>query len=380
MSVLNKMLRDLEQREQATGSSARSTSISRDESRPLWLNILLLGAAALLVFAVYAILNRPEFTQSSLAASPKATAIQPLVQSQVVDETALTGEVDGAAPLRLIAPQAERLTPQPEADVINTAVPVEVAAEQVVAQQVIADKVVTEQVVAEHVVAPQPVAAAVAAVQADPLADVAADSAKVAKVAVVQRPVQSAEQKAQALGQQAVQAAQSGQLMPALSLWQQVQQLSPQQPAAYIAASQLWQQLGQPGRAQQQLQLALSNGADSAEVRLLLAQYYAAAQQWQQADELLPAHYALAQYPEYYGLKATVLQQLADNAAALNWFNQLIVQQPQQARWWLGAAIAYDQSGQAEQAVLHYRQALQWGDNLSADSRNYIQQRLATTE
>ena len=370
MSVLNKMLRDLEQREQATGSSARSTSISRDESRPLWLNILLLGAAALLVFAVYAILNRPEFTQSSIAASPKPTAVEPLVQSQVVDETALTGEVGGAAPITLIAPQAERLTPQPEADVINTAVPVEVVAEQVV----------KEQVVAEHVVAPQPVAAAVAAVQADPLADVAADSAKAAKVAVVQRPVQSAEQKAQALGQQAVQAAQSGQLMPALSLWQQVQQLSPQQPAAYIAASQLWQRLGQPGRAQQQLQLALSNGADSAEVRLLLAQYYAAAQQWQQADTLLPAHYALAQYPEYYGLKATVLQQLADNAAALNWFSQLIVQQPQQARWWLGAAIAYDQSGQTEQAVLHYRQALQWGDSLSADSRNYIQQRLAATE
>ena len=379
MSVLNKMLRDLEQREQATGSSVRSASISREESRPLWLNILLLGAAALLVFAVYAILNRPEFTQSSLAAVPKATAVQPLAQPQITNETAVTG-ADSAAPLRLIPPETEGLALQPAAAVINTAAQVEAIAEQVAAQQVIADKVVAEQVVAEHVVAPQPVAAAVAAVQADPLADVAADSAKAAKVAVVQRPVQSAEQKAQALGQQAVQAAQSGQLMPALRLWQQVQQLSPQQPTAYIAASQLWQQLGQPERARQQLQLALSNGADSAEVRLLLAQYYAAAQQWQQADTLLPAHYALAQYPEYYGLKATVLQQLADNAAALNWFNQLIVQQPQQARWWLGAAIAYDQSGQTEQAVLHYRQALQWGDNLSADSRNYIQQRLAATE
>ena len=374
MSVLNKMLRDLEQREQEAGSTARGASISRDENRPLWLNILLLGAAALLVFAVYAILNRPEFTQSSLAVVPKATAVQPLAQPQITNETAVTG-ADSATPLRLIPPQAEGLALQPAAAVINTAAQVEAIAEQVAAQQVIADKVV-----AEHVVAPQPVAAAVAAVQADPLADVAADSAKAAKVAVVQRPVQSAEQKAQALGQQAVQAAQSGQLMPALSLWQQVQQLSPQQPAAYIAASQLWQQLGQPGRAQQQLQLALSNGADSAEVRLLLAQYYAAAQQWQQADTLLPAHYALAQYPEYYGLKATVLQQLADNAAALNWVSQLIVQQPQQARWWLGAAIAYDQSGQTEQAVLHYRQALQWGDNLSAASRNYIQQRLAATE
>ena len=375
MSVLNKMLRDLEQREQATGSSARSASISRDENRPLWLNILLLGAAALLVFAVYAILNRPEFTQSSIAVVPKATAVQPLAQPQITNETAVTGADSAAAPLSLIPPQAEGLALQPAAAVINTAAQVEAIAEQVAAQQVIADKIV-----AEHVVAPQPVAAAVAAVQADPLADVAADSAKAAKVAVVQRPAQSAEQKLQSLNQQAVLAVQSGQLMSALSLWQQVQQLSPQHPAAYIAASQLWQQLGQPGRAQQQLQLALSNGADSAEVRLLLAQYYAAAQQWQQADTLLPAHYALAQYPEYYGLKATVLQQLADNAAALNWFSQLIVQQPQQARWWLGAAIAYDQRGQRDQAVLHYRQALQWGDNLSADSRNYIQQRLAATE
>lgn len=361
MSVLNKMLRDLEQREQGAGSTARGASISRDENRPLWLNILLLGAAALLVFAVYAILNRPGFTLSSVAVTPKATPVQPLAQSQVVDETALMGEVSGAAAITLIAPQTGGLTPQPETEVINNAVPVEV--------------------VAEHVVAPKAVIAPVAAEKAVRLTAVAADSAKAAaKVAVVQRPAQSAEQKLQSLNQQAVLAVQSGQLMSALSLWQQVQQLSPQHPAAYIAASQLFQQLGQPGRAQQQLQQAVSNGADSAEVRLLLAQYYAAVQQWQQADALLPAHFALAQYPEYYGLKATVLQQLADNAAALNWFSQLIVQQPQQARWWLGAAIAYDQNGQLDQAVLHYRQALQWGDNLSADSRNYIQQRLAATE
>ena len=364
MSVLNKMLRDLEQREQIAGSAAGAAGISRDDGRPLWLNILLLGAVSLLIFAVYAILNRPESGQS-LTVMPKPAPGQPVSQSQIVPDDVATS-LDGAAPLTLIPPQAEGVTLQPEAGVINTAAQV---------------AVVAQHLVTGPVAAKQPVVAPVAVVQADTLADIASDSAKVeAKVAVVQQPAQSLEQKMQALSQQALQAAQSGQLMPALSLWQQVQQLAPDQPAAYIAASQLWQQLGQPERAQQQLQLALSNGADSAEVRLLLAQYYAASQQWQQADALLPAHYALAQYPEYYGLKATVLQQLANNAAALNWFNQLIVQQPQQARWWLGAAIAYDQSGQMDQALLHYRQALQWGDNLSADSRNYIQQRLAVTE
>ncbi len=373
MSVLNKMLRDLEQRQQpaiAANRPGRVASISRDDKRPLWLNILLLLSAVLLLFAVYAILTRPQAIPGTLA-TPQERA----VQSQAERVPAIEGHMEQAPPQALSQPVAAAITIEPA-----VAIPTTVA---VAKHEAIAPDTALPLPAAglSPVVAATAVAELPAAEQKSPAAkDVVFGQAATPAAVTVQRPAQTPQQRAESLQQQAVLAAQAGQLMPAITLWQQVQALLPQHDTAYLAQGRLWQQLGQPARAQHILQQALSNGADSADLRLLLAQFYAAAQQWPQVGHVLQPQFDLSLHPEYYGLKATAAQQTGDSIAAQHWFSQLIVLQPQQARWWLGAAVAFDHNGQQQQAQLHYRQALQWGDNLSAASRNYIQQRLAVTE
>ncbi|MEH8018896.1 tetratricopeptide repeat protein [Rheinheimera muenzenbergensis] len=371
MSVLNKMLRDLEQRQHSGGVAApQPDSLSRDDSRPLWLNLLLILSAILLLFAVYAILNRPDNQPQPVAADTQIQA--GTEQPQAVAEPELTSvatlPVVPAMAALVATPAVSLGSAEPELAMAPQPLPAQTGSIEQAAPA--ADTVEAD--------TSNPVATADTQTSRTDTAPAVKQAAAV-KVEV-QRSAQTAAQKGAALQQQAVQAAQSGQLMQAINLWQQVQAVQPLQATAYLAQARLWLQMGQPQRAEQILQQGISAGADTADVRLLLAQLYAQQQQWQAADTVLPAQFELQQYPEYYGLKATVAQQLGDSFAAQHWFGQLIVIQPQQARWWLGAAVAFDQQGQRQQAQLHYRQALQWGEKLSAESRNYIQQRLAATE
>lgn len=291
---------------------------------------------------------------------PSATLNQPLAE-QTQQPVAASEQISAALPTNTIVMAEEHAaTAQSEP-----------AQEQVVLGQRLEQDVAADEVqtidITEHDVAVEPAVAHVP--QQESKAEIA-----------VQRTIPTPAQRADAIQQRAVLAAQSGQLTEAISLWQQVQQLLPTQPDAYIAQAGLWQQLGLRNKVQQVLQQGVTQNADSAALRLLLAQHYASTGQWAEANTVLTPQFELTTHPQYYGFKATVLQQLGDSSSAGHWFSQLILLQPEQARWWLGAAIAFEQSGQRQQAHLHYRQALQWGDSLSAESRNYIQQRLAATE
>ena len=397
MSVINKMLRDLDQRNHSAANV--NQVIARRPGQPLWLTVLLLLTFGLLCFAIYAVLSRstvmPPATLTAAVPEPAAQlpekpaeiaiaahSLEPkdsLEPTKSPEPTKSLESKDSLEPTDSPAPtpgpaltQSTIAKPSPVPE--QTATPEDTGAAdaaEIAAQpepQQIKPGVLTAQVDA----VPQ----AATVVQAPTPAPTAKTGSS---LSVTSREPTAAQSQAK-LRQQAMAAAQAGQLQQALQLWQQLQQFAPQNAVAYLEQARLWHQLGQPQQALTVLQQALQQGIVHADIQLLLAQQAAAQAQWQRVDTLLPAQFALAQQPEYYGLKATALQQLGQPQAALDWFSQLIVLQPQQARWWLGAAIAYDQSGQTEQAVLHYRQALQWGDSLTVASRNYIQQRLAAIE
>ena len=389
MSVLNKMLRDLEQRQHASDATTAITLHGRSDERPLWLNVLLLLSALLLAFAVYAILTRepapesseavpavanPALTDHATSAALPDSAAEPVISAEVIPAT-----MQQSTPVASTASGGADTGVKEQAAIdtvneTNTEATADNALQSTERDQAGSESDVTAQTqtIATELGRPTlPVASVVA--------NTAANAEAKTEVTVVRAPA-SPQQQAALLQQQALAAAQAGQLQQALQLWQQLQQFAPQNAVAYLEQARLWHQLGQPQQALTVLQQALQQGIVHADIQLLLAQQAAAQAQWQRVDTLLPAQFALAQQPEYYGLKATALQQLGQPQAALDWFSQLIVLQPQQARWWLGAAIAFDALSQPEQAQLHYRQALQWGDSLTAASRNYIQQRLAAIE
>ena len=70
MSVLNKMLRDLEQRQHAAVATEPAAQLAYRPDRPLWLTILLLLSFCLLCFAVYAILTRDVAADNPVTAAP----------------------------------------------------------------------------------------------------------------------------------------------------------------------------------------------------------------------------------------------------------------------------------------------------------------------
>ncbi|MDP5142596.1 hypothetical protein ORJ00_07570 [Rheinheimera baltica] len=402
MSVLNKMLRDLEQRQQ-TPPGITTPVISSDTDRPLWLTLLLALSVMLLCFAVYAILSRSQPTvaaapaEVSITAEQPDTAVMPVSIAAAVDtqpqktETETEAEAQLAAVSATLGTATVTTSTTASADATHSMAAVSTSqistpTESVMSDKQInlADKPVTEDIPLQLTPAqpqaptqppdPKPITAKASAQDQREVVNTVSVGVQ------VERKAATPEQRAAALRQQALAAAGAGQLQQALQYWQQVQQLTPADPGVYIAQARLWTQLGQPSQAELTLRQALSHNIINADIQLLLAQYAATNAAWQQVVELLPAQFLLAQQPDYYGLKATALQQLGQQQAALQWFVQLIQLQPQQARWWLGAAIAHDALAQREQAHLHYQQALNWGDGLSVASRDYIQQRLAATE
>jgi len=367
MSVLNKMLRDLEQRQPQSASATHSAQLAYRPERPLWLRLLLLLSFGLLCFAVYGILTRGETLNK-----PRDSAARVSLAPAAIPAAANNSDVIAAAADDSInAPAiAQTLTPAAVAVIVADTVPLLSEA--------------SDSRVNNADTAAEPPTAAVATMPAPPVEDKpVATTAKATPAAgkmTIERPVEPLAQRKAALRQQALGAAQDGQLQQALQYWQQLQQLAPQDAELYLAQAGLWLQLGQPAQAHAVLQLAVAQGIVHADIQLMLAQHAAAAQQWQAVDALLPPQFALAQQPDYYGMKATALQQLGQHQAALHWFSQLLLLQPQQGRWWLGAAISYDALAERAQSQHHYRQALQRSEILSVASRNYIQQRLAATE
>ena len=378
MSVLNKMLRDLERRQQHLSTEEETVlpGLVVDDGRPLWLNLLLVLSFILLCFAVYAILSRSATASKQTAASVAQHAAITAADSPVkpaadkadiaADNTAVQVPqrlADEPKPAAIVAMPADTAPPDINKD--RPRAPATAPSVRAQAQLIRADSRVAEE---------------------SPLADssIAEAPAQLAKPAAqavtIERAGLTVAQQANVLMQQALVAEQSGELQLALQRWQQVQALTPAQSRPYLAQARIWQLLGQNAQSVQVLQQALAQHIVDADIQLLLAQQAAARQQWQQVADLLPEQFVLAQQPEYYGLKATALQQLGQPQAALHWFAQLLRLQPEQARWWLGAALAYDALQQRQQASLHFQQALQRGDSLSPASRHYIQQRLAATE
>lgn len=383
MSVINKMLRDLDQRNNSAASA--NQIIARRHGQPLWLTLLLLLTFGLLCFAIYAVLSRSAVVPTADLA---IAAPEPIAQ-QLPAEPVIAAEI--AIPAR---PESNSLEP------INSPEPTDRPGLASLQTAALEHSAAAESTATTTITAPEPpirAEANVAAIAAQPgqqrtepddIAVPAAPAATVTQAAaaktgsslsVTSREPTAAQQQAK-LRQQALAATQAGQPQQALRYWQQLQQAAPQDAVVYLAQARLWLQLGQPQQAEASLLQAKSQGIVDADIQLMLAQAAASRQQWLQTEALLPAGFAVALHPDYYGLKATALQQLGQHQQAFDWFAELSALQPQLGKWWLGGAVSLEALERPAEAHQYYLNALQWGDSLSVQSKTYIQQRLVATE
>lgn len=140
-----------------------------------------------------------------------------------------------------------------------------------------------------------------------------------------------------------------------------------------------WYGKGLTSRATTLLHQGLELKPQQAEWQLLLARIYERIGRIEQAYKVLAV--ISPQAPEHREL----LQLRAAAATQLGYFNEAaadytaLAAEVNEGRWWLAAAVAYDDGGNLDAAVRSYRQALQQND-LGQDARLYIEQRLAVLE
>ena len=182
------------------------------------------------------------------------------------------------------------------------------------------------------------------------------------------------------LVQKAKKAESTGNLHQAISHWQQIQQLDPASSQAYLELSRLAQLQRNDAGAVQILEQARATGVEDPKLSMALATLALKQQDWAKALGYLQYEPDIFYYADFYALKAAALQKTEQHPQAVQVFQQLARQQPDQARWWLGMALSYDAMQQPEQALLAYRQVAVNGFGLSATSLDYVKKRIAALE
>lgn len=350
MSVINKMLRDLDKRQPdvaVTTSSEQALKYTPSRGRYL-LWVVLLSGIVLLGFWLKD--NSPTVTDKMVVAEPSSINNDNMPIAVAEQESQPEPEVKPqitADPHHILTAIAVDKTP----------VVVEEQASPVAHQQQTESVLLSSDKEPEQLIATEP-----------------------KPQLKIERLPETPQQMVQRLKQQAVTAQQNGHFSTAVESWQSMLKIAPENAEAWLGLAQVWQLQGQNQTAYNILLQALQQGVSDVSIQLQLAQLAVQQQNWQQAAEFLTTDFNILAAPEYYGLRATVQQQLGQHPQALQGFQALLQLQPQQGRWWLGAALSLEAMSQPEQAQQYYRQALQWSNNLSAASRHFIQQRLTEAE
>lgn len=135
---------------------------------------------------------------------------------------------------------------------------------------------------------------------------------------------------------------------------------------------------GRVSEAQQLLQQAVDEFPADSSVRLMYARLL------QQQNEANLAFYALQDIQDYarpsielLGYRASLAQSLGNYTDALADYSQLVTIDGQNAKWWLGQAVVADKQGQLALAINSYRTAIEL-QQLGNDVDTFMRQRLAT--
>ena len=133
---------------------------------------------------------------------------------------------------------------------------------------------------------------------------------------------------------------------------------------------------GRLTEARQLLEEGIRLEPQQADFRLLLARLAISEGQQQQALDWLSGYQPeLASNMDYYATWAGLTQELGHNGEAAALYVKLLRQQPDQGRWWLGLGVAEDGQGNSLRALDAYRNALLHG-NLGEASTSWLEQRI----
>lgn len=425
MSVINQMLKDLDQRQAPVSSPARGRHPKRRQGPSPWLWLALVVAALVFFFfglpeygqkpprlidtpgnkepRVYVLRpGEPAASQPATATSAAATASPTVATTGAPEQPAVSPSADTAAKgntsvsantaaLNTITQPATPAT-QPERSDLST--PDQASSTPLTVASVPVLSAAPTPAVPNYQVATAPrvdsrVSQDTAVSSSNAVADARAADAQVAALSRSNdfpAPTPAASMSVQRLDktpevpspwlQQAHDAMLQGNWPLARQRWQQVLAQQPTLTEGYLHLATVLEQQQDWPALQALLQQAQQHGVSDPRLELAQLRQLAASQQWQ------PLLGKITPMLEQQGgvvlaLKAKAQQQLGQLQAAALTYQQWQRQEPRQARAFLGEALLLEQQGQTQAATLKFQQALTLG-GLAPHTMQYIQQRLST--
>jgi len=382
LSVINKMLKDLDQRQherQTKAASNGQTIPMATQPAKVWLIVLVsVVTTLLLVYGGYL------FTQNQqrIAEKPQNNVQQNNNQSQnnqPQSSNIKSAKADTERAITANASQEVRLENGQKIALIPQGAP---ATYQEISLQ--ANKIITKQpnitsavVAADNNVNTEvlPKKTEKATVKQAPLSQKEPQASRPAKASIsVSRRQLTTAQFAKQKMKQAEQALSANNTAKAEKLFEEILMLQPDNKAARKQLAALW--FGR--KAYQEALNVLAQGIaldpQYSEFRLMQARIYLTQGYSEQAYQVLQG-LPFTHNVEYLATQASVAQQLTKYPQAISAYQQLIKLQPNEARWWLGLAVVYDLTNDYSLALPAYQSALAQG-NLSASSVDFVQQRM----
>ncbi|MFM4829040.1 tetratricopeptide repeat protein [Aeromonas rivipollensis] len=383
MSVINQMLKDLEQRQ--PGSDGAAVYVAPARQQGWWMLVLTLLCT--LALAILGWRTWIYWQQSQRTAQPTVqltTQLAPASQAQTQPSSSATEVVAAPPEPQKAASGAVALDVAPVVAMARTSAPAEVAegsstteafADETPASEALAETPPADDVIPSDEELQPDLYAELAAEQEAAPQEVAAPPRKPGVLKI--ETVDLSEPELAALAERkATTAMAKGQMREAQDNYYQVLVHDPHNQGAREQLAGLLYGEGRLTEASQVLEEGLRLDPAQADLRLLLARVAISGGDRQKALDWLTGYQPdLAANLDYYATWAGLAQELGQPAQASELYVKLLRQQPDQGRWWLGLGVAEDGQGHRQRALDAYGNAQLHG-NLGEASTQWLEQRI----
>ncbi len=382
MSVINQMLKDLEQRQ--PGSDGAAVYVAPARQQGWWMLVLTLLctlALAILGWRTWIYWQQSQRTaqptvQLTTELAPASTQTPPA--SSTAEVVAALPEPQGAASGAValdVAPVAAMARASAPAGVAEGSSATEALADEAPASETLAETQPEDEVTPSDEELQPDLYAELAAEQEAAPQEVAAPPRKPGVLKI--ETVDLSEPELAALAERkATTAMAKGQMREAQDNYYQVLVHDPHNQGAREQLAGLLYGEGRLTEASQVLEEGLRLDPAQADLRLLLARVAISGGDRQKALDWLTGYQPdLAPNLDYYATWAGLAQELGQPAQASELYVKLLRQQPDQGRWWLGLGVAEDGQGHRQRALDAYGNAQLHG-NLGEASTRWLEQRI----
>ncbi|MDT0595654.1 tetratricopeptide repeat protein [Glaciecola petra] len=165
-----------------------------------------------------------------------------------------------------------------------------------------------------------------------------------------------------------------------MQILQKILQISPIQSRARKQLAAMLFSKSQNNKAAEVLLDGLAIDPQDSSMRLMLARIYFKEGNGQQAFSLLNSHpYGQLANDELLSFRAALAEKMGNYEVAQNDYLMLVQRNPAEAKWWLGLGVSHDKQSMGEQAIAAYQQAYSL-NQLPQQVNEFVQKRIALLE